>query len=226
MTPMTDDEFREQVGHAYSALGRHVVKFSLLIAEMRQLSARRLAGGDEQQDHAEVLFGKAPAGDISDGFFGLCQLVGDFNDADQVIATALKIRVESAISFRNRVAHADWLIGIEREAGADRVEHPEYRLLKRMDKHGAFRDKAKLTVEEIDKKTDRLVDLLNATEEFGRIALGLMVLVVDERGKVSRPTERYRVSDIFVAEGPRQDADVLREGSRAAELFRFRFGYA
>jgi hypothetical protein len=221
---MSDDEYREQVGHAYSALGRHIVKFSLIVAEIRQLAARGIAGG-ERQDRAEVLFGEAAAGVIADGFFGLCQLVGDFNDADKEIAKALKTRVESAVSFRNRVAHADWLIGIEEDAGADRIEHPEYRLLKRMDKHGAFRDSAKLTVEEIDKKTDRLVDLLNVTEEFGRIALGLMILAI-ENGKVVRPAQPYRVSDILAVAGPRTDPDVARDGPRASELVQFRYGYA
>jgi hypothetical protein len=79
-------------------------------------------------------------------------------------------------------------------------------------KEGAYKAQD-LSIEDIDKLTDRLLALLTIVVEFGNLALGRPMFRAD--GAVS--TGEYRVGDVLVVRPGQQDqpAAVVREGEHA-----------
>jgi hypothetical protein len=229
MAPMDTDAYVAQVSDAYRAIGRHVVKFSLLVSRMRWLICWRLsARSSEPNNYAEVLFVDMAAGRVGDAFFSLCQLVAGYDDEERLVAAKLQNDVLKAVKFRNRIAHVDWWVG-HAPYDADKINDPVYTTLKRMGKSDAhFAEDVTVPVRDLDKKTNQLLGLTNFVTEFGYLALGLPLGVyeTDEDGETivqhnqpgSEPSTIYRVRDVFKMGGLKQDQYVVREGPKAGIL--------
>ena len=94
----------------YRAIGRWFVEFARLVGGMRANMEERL----REPDHPEVaqlIFGAATAKQISDAFFAMCRLIGDFDEAETNVANQLQKAADEEITRRNNIAHGDWIIG-------------------------------------------------------------------------------------------------------------------
>jgi hypothetical protein len=224
----SESERREQASASYHAIGRHIVKFSLLIGNMRERVVDKLSGGlgdaGEPRAPIELVLTEATAGPIANAFFGLCRHIGHFGDGEEAVASKLQNGVTKAIEYRNHIAHGDWFVGIldptEDYSPTSAIAH-----LHPMSKKGEYEKLIVIPSPELEKRTDALVALTNLVIEFGFLALDLGVGVHERHQEgqyrvtwgslgVSGGT-RYRVRDALVVEGSGENAKVVRGGPKA-----------
>jgi hypothetical protein len=228
-----DASYVTQVNDAYRALGRHVVKFSMLISRMRWLVSWRVAlHSTEPYNYAEMLFLEAAAGRISDVFFGLCQIIHKYDpDTEELeVAGKLQAEVARAVKYRNRLAHGDWWVGyLHGSEDPERIEDPAFTVLKRLSKTDThFAEDEFVPVADLDAKTDRLVELTALVTEFGYLALELPIGVLETKreGETvithskpgTEPSTRYRVGEVFGMAGRGQHRRLVRNGTKAGVL--------
>lgn len=106
---MSDDQERDD---AYRAIGRYVATFSELVRMMREMVCQYVAKGVTEMHISSLLLGEATAQVIANAFFGMCMRMGDLDDDEQKVASALANEVDATIKTRNDVAHGDWWIGL------------------------------------------------------------------------------------------------------------------
>jgi hypothetical protein len=211
-------EHSADVDDAYRAIGRYMVAFSQLIAEMRDLIATRLGGADFVL--VQIVLGEAQPGNIAHAFFGLAREVGNLTDAENDVAASLENAVRLANEERTHFAHGDWQVGnvhVDPTSRKLKTLPPRRVRILPHQKKGPYKIDH-LTPKQIDEKTDDLLALLTSVYEFGRLALGLPVTV--EQADGSGENEWLRVSDVFVVEGNQKTGKRLaRSGPRADDVF-------
>ena len=209
---------QQEMDDAYRAIGRYVVAFAEMVREMRLSMAYYIAGGT-RWILVDMAFGEATAQPVSTAFFSLCRDAGEFTKAEEDVADALSKAVGKTIRERNDIAHGDWTVG------AITYEHQSLKTVPPRLIRATPRGKKPYKVEalepsEIDARTDRLLELLNMVDEFGKLALSLPVfrLLPDGDSKVS--TGEFKVGDVFGIKKRSGKKDPLAErtGPRADEL--------
>jgi hypothetical protein len=204
---------------AYIAIGRHVVKFSQLIARMRFLISQRITNaGNEPREYVELLMAEASATPIANAFFGLCRLVGDLDDDERLVASRLQNAVQRAIEYRNHIAHRDWWVG----RVADEVEEdPLITHLHPMSGKGDFEKEIPVPPAELEERTRALLSLTALVMEFGHLSLKLPIpIVVEPRGHVQIRVAagEFRVRDSLAVHGAKEQARVVRAGPEAKRI--------
>jgi hypothetical protein len=99
---------------AYKAIGRYVVLFSQIVANMRNLLATRIAGqGEEGDEHArdllEYAFGSLTAEPVANAFFAASRTLIELDQDEKAIEACLRKAVLAEIARRNDLLHGDWL---------------------------------------------------------------------------------------------------------------------
>jgi hypothetical protein len=158
----------QQRDDAYRAIGRYMVEFSALIADMRNLTAGRITTAETQErELIELAFGGLMAQQVADPFFAMCRTVADLDKAGCDIEKCLREQVKQEIEERNRIAHGDWLVA--RWTHAD-LEVPTVALVRV--KAADIKKPLKyenLTVSQIDEICERVEILRHVVWEFGTI---------------------------------------------------------
>jgi hypothetical protein len=102
---------------AYKAIGRYVVLFSAIVANMRNLLATRIAGQeDDERDLVEFAFGALTAEPITNAFFAACRTLAKLDADERAIEACLRKAVLDEIKRRNDLLHGDWSVD---EFGSD-----------------------------------------------------------------------------------------------------------
>lgn len=218
-TPAQREKHQQDTDDAYRAIGRYVVAFAEMVREMRVIVGLYIAGGT-RWILVDMAFGEATAQPVSAAFFSLCRDAGEFTKTEEDVADALSKGVGKTIRERNDIAHGDWTIGA---ITFDEHRNPETvtpRLLRATPRAKKPYKVEPLKPSEIDARTDRLLELLNMVDEFGRLALGLPVfrLMADGGSKVS--TGEFRVGDVLGIKkrSGKKDPLAVRTGPRADEV--------
>jgi len=176
---LTDETFR--------AIGRFVYCFSRVVFWMRATIEDAVGN----QHLAQIMCGAMTADQIQRAFFGICAERFDATPEEQQIAKSIRKRVVEAISFRNSLAHGDWLVGLRDVEGTN---YPAQ--LGRV--HPGSKEQWRLgqvvTPEELDARSDKLEVLRQDIWSYGMTAGGPMSLPWEDR-RGTRP------SDIFKIEG-------------------------
>lgn len=221
-------EWLDDRNDAFRAIGRYVVTFSELVAEMRGIACQYVAKGVTDMHIASLLLGGATADPIASAYFGLCWRMGDLDEDEQRVWGVLRNEVTDAIQTRNDIAHGDWEIGNIAMAEGQ-FQHMPPRLMQIIPtrREGAFQY-TNLTVADIDALSDRLEDVTGLVQDFGKLSLKLPVFVRGEELHVS--TGKYRVRDVLTVTGRaknpgkprasrRSKAKIERNGPHAAKVY-------
>jgi hypothetical protein len=220
------DKHRQETDDAYRAIGRYIVVFSELVRMMRMETAD-FVGGSGRWLLVDIILGEAQAKPITDAFFGMCRHAADYTKPEGKVASALKKGVMRTITDRNDIAHGDWHVGYvlhDAENKAHTTMPPYLRRIHPTREAGAYKNR-ELTVQEIDRMTDKLLELLTTVAEFGKLALGLPLQRINPDGSSSVSRGEFRVGDIYVATGGKdnESGDVKREGPKADSLYLLRY---
>lgn len=224
MTPQNAAErkqHQQETDDAYRAIGRYVVAFAEMVREMRSLVGFYIAGGT-RWILVDMALGEATAQPVSAAFFSLCRDAGEFTKAEEEVAEALSKAVAKTIRERNDIAHGDWTVGaltLVALGDNQRMQTMTPRLVRPTPRGKKPYKVEALEPSEIDASTDRLLELVNMVDEFGRLALKLPVfrLLPDGDSKVS--TGEFKVSDVFgIKKRGKKDPLAVRTGPRADEL--------
>ncbi|MGD0386498.1 MAG: hypothetical protein ABSB73_10220 [Solirubrobacteraceae bacterium] len=211
----------EEIREAHRAIGRYVVAFSEMVAELREQIARRISR--DEWPLANVALGYSGAMDISHVFFWLCREVGDLTDGENLIASALSKDLEQSIRTRNEIAHGNWLVGYISVQSPVGTVPPRLIHIIPHQKKTPYKVQD-LTPADIDELTDRLLALLTDIAEFGKLALDFPITELLEGGEYRTSTELH-VGDVFTLHPGAQDqpAKVMRDGPRAHDVARIPF---
>lgn len=182
----------------YRAIGRYVVEFSVLIAEMRTVVERQLLREDPMVPR--LALAEHSASQVANAFFAICEQEADLDTEEKGVSARLKQEVLDAIKQRNDVAHGDW------DMGSGVLGEPELLRTKPGRRAGAWVAKVWGTGE-LDAYADQLEDLSERVMEFAWLCLGVHPLTQYKHLQV-------RVRDIFRYQKHR---GVLRKGRFADE---------
>ena len=218
-TPAQRKKHQQDTDDAYRAIGRYVVAFAEMMREMRIMIGYYIAGG-ARWVLVDMAFGEATAQPVAAAFFSLCRDAGEFTKAEEDVAEALSKAVAKTIRERNDIAHGDWTVGAITFDEHHNLETVPPRLLRATPRSKKPYKVEALEPSKIDARTDRLFELLNMVDEFGKLALGLAVFrpLPDGDSKVSKG--EFRVGDVFGVKKRSGNKDPLavRTGPRADEL--------
>ena len=204
---------------AYRAIGRYVVAFAEMVREMRTSIGYYIAGGT-RWILVDMALGEATAQPISAAFFSLCRDAGEFTKAEGEVAEALSKAVGKTIRERNDIAHGDWTVGATVLGGDQHLQTMPPRLVRSTPREKKPYKIESMSPSEIDQRTDRLIELLNMVDEFGRLALGLPVMPLKPDGDSRISKGEFKVGDVFGIKkrGGGKDPLAVRTGPRADEL--------
>jgi hypothetical protein len=108
----------------YKAIGRYVVLFSEIVANMRNLLATRIAGQeDDERDLVEFSFGGLTAEPTANAFFAACRALAEMDKGEQAIEACLRKAVLEEIKRRNDLLHGDWIVDEFGDSGARAILH-------------------------------------------------------------------------------------------------------
>jgi hypothetical protein len=214
---------------AYRAIGRYIVAFSRLIAEMRTLMADYIGTrGHGGSIIVEELLGDVGPKNIADAYFGMLRRYGDLNDAELKMESALRTRIvkgtekmASVIQTRADIAHGDWWIGLMRRGSSGELIELDASLvrIKASRSAGPAAVPRDLRTDQINEMADELVDLTNTIVDFGRLALKMpMIRQDDSSADPTNSVGEFRVSDIYTLEGGNKSAGkarLVRNGTSA-----------
>jgi hypothetical protein len=184
-----------QVQEVHRAIGRYVVAFSYLVAEMRAGIESRF---DSDSEIAQLALGEAFASQITNAFFAICEYSVELDDEERQVAIRLKKEVNDAIKERNDIAHGDWHINSWRKPEPHMVRTKPGR------RTGAAVEWAR-PVEELDELSDALEDLAETVIEFALLCFDIHPHADSVEGEI-------RVRDIFRFQ---KSKGVLRTGRYA-----------
>jgi hypothetical protein len=199
----------QEVDDAYRAIGRYVVEFSRLIADMRTSIEAQFFFYDDP-DAIRLVLGGALADQITNAFFAVCERAVNLDDEERQVAARLKTEVRNVIRDRNDVAHGDW--GTDVDSG-----NPGVLRTKPGRKAGPWVLKI-WTIKQLDDMADEVVKLAKTVREFAWLTLGGHPLeetlgvdrnLDDDYGEASE----IRVREIFRFQKQR----IVRKGRRANE---------
>jgi hypothetical protein len=209
---------RREADAAHRAIGRYFVAFSRLIAHMRGLMSQRLViDSYDRVELAELAFATAMAQQVADSFFAMCRYDGELSEAEKGVCELLCRSVNEEIEWRNRFAHGDWWI-------SGPYGDPELIRMTPKKSKGMPAEMTTHPPKEMDERSDTLWALIEDIMDFGRLALGLRVMVRGESGLVLAPRSKYRVEDVFTYTPPRksgknpQKATFTRDGPKATTV--------
>lgn len=181
---------------AHRAIGRYVVAFSYLVAEMRAGIEDRLAGDDPMLPR--LALGEAGAAQIMRAFFAICEREADQDKEERDVAICLKNEVQATIKERNDIAHGDWSIPWwkKSEAWLQRTKPGR--------RGGGWVNKIR-PVAELDALSDEMEELAERVIEFAWLCFGI------------HPLTRFygmdlRVRDIYLFQ---KGEGILRKGRYA-----------
>ncbi len=185
------------------------------------MSQRLVINSDDKVELAELAFATATAQQIADSFFAMCRYDGDLSDAEKGVCELLCRTVTAEIEWRNKFAHGDWWIG-------GPYGDPELIRMRPKKREGVPAELTTHPPKEMDERSDALWKLIEDVMEFGRLALGLRVIVKGENGLLLATRREYRVEDVFTFAAARkggknpQKATFSRDGPKATRLARWR----
>jgi hypothetical protein len=194
-----DDQHRNE---AYRAIGRYVVEFSRLIYHMRNRLEGRLTREDDSRTAAILALSETYAAQIANAFFAVCGLE-DLDSDEKKIASKLQKEVIKEINRRNDIAHGDWWVG---GGPSPHGVWPDPALWRakasRKDEPIQFRD---LPIEELDRASDGLHELVQSVALFGDLCLfggplGLQWII---DGRPARVSDALMMRDGEVVPTPR-----------------------
>jgi hypothetical protein len=174
--------------NAYRAVGRYVVEFSRLIACQRLDIEKYLAIEGNLMVPALVL-GAAPAEQITQSFFAVCEYVGELDEDERKVAGKLRVEVLDEIKRRNDFAHGDWLLGTMRETFVD----PVLSRVKPGRRSGAIQKQA-IPITDIESAADEVYVLRQKVAEFGALCFDTFPIGLGADGS-------FRVRHAFKVEG-------------------------
>ena len=182
MSELAERSHSELENEAHRAIGRYIVEFSLLVAQMRSCIEYLLRTGDPMI--ARLALGGADAWQIATTFFAVCERQLDLDDEEKAIAARFRAEVETTCSERNDIAHGDWHLDLE-DARLQRTKPGR--------KAGAWLERVR-PVSEIDAMADRVSVLARSVAEFGWLCLGIHPLN-EVRDTPVRVRDIYRFSN-------------------------------
>jgi hypothetical protein len=217
---MAVSKLERQKREMHRALGRYVETFSHLIFQMRWLLSAKLAdmGGSQDLHVGDLLLGHGSAQHVADAFFGMCRYCGLLDSAETNIANQLQNEVGEKITERNKLMHGDWWTTARAHpfVGEQAAQLVRFYPNKRA---GDFEQVSVYRPEDLDAVSDRIFALRLLLTDFGRCALGLVMLRSDLL-TVAGPGE-YHVRDILIAENAPKGGHggtVVRKGPRAGDV--------
>jgi hypothetical protein len=211
-----DEELRRLTDEAHRAIGRYVVAFSQLIYQMRIII---VYGMTTDAKLGELALGQATAQQIADSFFGICRYRGNLDSVEANIANQLQTEVGQKVTERNKIAHGEWWVGGALGGARRTLELARLVRVYPNRREGDFEQVDQYSAADLDKISDRLIELRTFVSDFGRGALGMPMYLADQT--MSAPGE-YGISDVLVAKDvPKsgKGGTVVREGPRASELY-------
>ena len=198
----------EEIDAACRAIGRYIVEFSRLIAEMRISLEGHFFYDDP--DPIKLVLGGAPADQITNAFFAVCEHSVNLDDEERQVAVRLKKEVRDAIRERNDVAHGDWVSDFE-------SGHPVILRTKPGRKAGPWVRKVR-TIQQLDDMVDAVAKLADTVREFAWLTLGGHPLEEPTGAKRKEDPDYGEASEIRVREIFRfQNHRIVRKGPRANE---------
>jgi hypothetical protein len=206
---MTDQT--SETDAAYRAIGGYVVAFSYLVRNMREAVEERLSPDFDDDDALpKIALAGTEASAITRAFFGMCRRVGQLDDDEQRVEKMLRSEVVKIIEQRNDIAHGDWFLDLtDLETG--KLRDPVIQRIHALRAEG-HEEELTFSVESLDAAAAYIRDLTVLVVDFGRIALGLPVLV--KEGK----QHEVRVRDVWTVTGSKKKPTVTRDGLRADEV--------
>jgi len=184
--------------NALRAIGRYVVTFSRLVAEMRGGIEEQLRGDDRSV--VALAMGEAYAAQITNAFFAICEHEADFDEEEAQVGVCLKNEVNAAIKERNDIAHGDWSIRWP-DVSAARLRRTK------PGRRAGAEINSVLSADELEAASDAIEILTEKVAEFGWLCFGLHPLA--RRGGLD-----MRVRDIFRFQ---KHKGVLRKGRYASK---------
>jgi hypothetical protein len=213
-------EYKRQKDDGYRAIGRYIVAFSQLMSHMRYVIASRIAWRhDDDPALVEMVLGEAMPKLITDSFFSLCRLLGQFDEAEKKVERKLRSDVAEICNMRNDIAHGDWWIGRMERYDSTTVLAPALVRIKPGRVDELPEQSIDLSVADLDRMANDIWAVTNTLAEFGRLACALPILT-DEPIPPSeaRVTRDFRVRDIYVLRGTKKSPEgtrVMRDGPKA-----------
>jgi hypothetical protein len=171
-------EWGEQEAEAHRCVGRYLVEFSVLVADMRTFIEDRLAGDDPML--ARLALGTAFADPITESFFAICDRITDLDEEEQGVSVRLRTRVKDAIKDRNDFAHGDWKVD---------MGDPSVWRMKPGRKAAPWIATVR-PVAEIDAMSDSLADLRQSVVEFAWLCAEIHPL---SESKAARVRDVFRL---------------------------------
>jgi hypothetical protein len=213
-------EYKRQKDDGYRAIGRYIVAFSQLMSHMRYVIASRIAWRhDDDPALVEMILGEAMPKLITDSFFGLCRVVGQFDEAEKKVERKLRNDAVEICNMRNDIAHGDWWVGQMERYDSPTVRAPALVRIKPGRVDELPEQTVDLLIADLDTMADDISALTNTLAEFGRLALGLPIVTHEPiPPSESRVTREFRVRDIYVLRGTKkapQGPRVVRDGPKA-----------
>jgi hypothetical protein len=199
---------QQEEDDAYRAIGRYIVAFSQLIAEMRMRIEAHFFYYDP--DPIKLVLGGAPADQITNAFFAVCEHAVNLDDEERLVAGRLKTEVRNAIRDRNDVAHGDWATDFD-------SGDPVILRTKPGRKASPWVRKVR-TIQQLDDMANAVAALTGTVREFAWLTLGGHPLEEPNGMKRDFDPDYGESSEIRVREIFRfQNRQIVRKGRRAHE---------
>jgi hypothetical protein len=200
----------EEEDDTYRAIGRYIVAFSHLIAEMRISIESQFVTWEAEPERIELVLGEAPADQITNAFFAVCEHTVNLDDEERKVATHLKTEVRNAIRDRNDVAHGDWATDFD-------SGHPVILRTKPGRRAGPRVHKVR-SIQQLNAMADALAKLTDTVREFAWLTLGGHPLEEPIGANRKEDPDYGEASEIRVREIFRfRNRGIVRKGRRATE---------
>lgn len=210
----THEERQRHTDNTHRAIGRFIAEFSGMVWAMRSAVEVRLTKPLDEDDVSAqrkivgLLLGEASAQYVLEVFFAACRADWERSKDEKSIEASLYEEIKDLVKTRNTVAHGDWQIGDPGEGAWVSRTRPA-----RKGEPQQFHD---FPSEDLDALSDRMRRLAWILAVFGRIALGMPLMMMRrEPGEFTRcePGE-LRITDVLVV----RDGKVYGEGPAAADV--------
>jgi hypothetical protein len=163
---------RSDVVEQNQAIGRFTTAFSEMVATMKQWLHNFLTPADEEfpwpsNPLLHALTGPMTADPIRSAFFGMCAILGEFDESDRKVIRALQALVQREIELRNQVAHADWTLGWTDHQTGNPVEPTAHKV--RITKSGVANEVVDLNASLLQREALRMDHITSTLHVVGNV---------------------------------------------------------
>jgi hypothetical protein len=107
-----DPEWLKEAEQLALSIGEFIVVFSTVVMEMRRFLQRVIAQkGTREFRLMNAVFDGMTTNPVKNAFFSVCGQLRQLNEDDRKVRRTLDSNTALLISYRNQIAHADWLVG-------------------------------------------------------------------------------------------------------------------